>query len=323
MNTSLFIFQTLAPLLVLVSIGFGAHKSRIIQNSHVAALTRFTNDVCVPVIFIRLLSRATAPDTSTLTLISVYNITILIIFALSFFLARSFLQNKNIATFVGFGTIFSNTFLLGVPLAITIFGEQLAIPYLVIISIDILVVFSLILILLEIQNLPQKLSLPKKIITLSQKIIKNPIIIGILIGSALNLSSTSLHPFVDSIALSIQHMNTPLATIALGACLSQLGIRTHILLSLAVALAKVILVPALTLVLIILVGNVPALWAQSLLLMASLPVGISVFVFASRYDTAQNFAASTIFISTLLSPFSLAILLSLFEHWDLFISFFS
>lgn len=316
MNDFLLIIGIIAPFFTIATIGYWSYGRGYFSNNHLDSLIKFTNDICVPVIFIRLLSKASLPDSSTLSIIITYNLIILIVFAIVYNIAKKHTEPTQ-AVLIGFAAIFSNTFMLGVPLAIYVFGEQQAIPYLVLVSIDILVVFSLIILLLESKQIQSVYSLRKKSFLLGYRIFKHPIIAGIIIGLVMNALSYQLPPLLDYIAIQIQSINVPLAIVCLGACIARLGIRGNILLACSISFSKIILVPALTLLAIVLLGDVPIIWAKSLMLMAALPVGVSVFVFASRYNIAKEFAASVIFISSVISPISLFFLLYLFEKWEI------
>jgi len=54
---------------------------------------------------------------------------------------------------------------------------------------------------------------------------------------------------------------------------------------------------------------VPPLWAKVAILLAALPVGVNVYVFATRYDAGQAESAAAIVISNILSVVTLPLLL--------------
>jgi malonate transporter len=58
-----------------------------------------------------------------------------------------------------------------------------------------------------------------------------------------------------------------------------------------------------------LVFDVPPLWANVVILLAALPVGVNVYVFATRYDAGQAESAAAIVISSILSVVTLPLLL--------------
>ena len=58
-----------------------------------------------------------------------------------------------------------------------------------------------------------------------------------------------------------------------------------------------------------LVFDVPPLWAKVVILLAALPVGVNVYVFATRYDAGQAESAAAILISNVLSVVTLPLVL--------------
>ena len=55
--------------------------------------------------------------------------------------------------------------------------------------------------------------------------------------------------------------------------------------------------------------DVPPLWAKVVILLAALPVGVNVYLFAIRYDAGQAESAAAILISSILSIVTLPLLL--------------
>ena len=57
------------------------------------------------------------------------------------------------------------------------------------------------------------------------------------------------------------------------------------------------------------VFDVPPLWAKVVILLAALPVGVNVYVFATRYEAGQAESAAAIVLSNLLSVVTLPLVL--------------
>ena len=312
------ILDSFIPLFVFAGSGYVLYALKGIGNNQLDALIRLTNDVCVPIIFIRLIPKATMPDISTLSLILIYNGIIFSLFIGVFFYAKTYRkQTAQHANIWGMSAIFSNTFLLGVPLAIYTFGENLVTPYLVIIGFDILVVFTFIIFLLEAGSSSKTLPFQEKLWFLFSKVFRHPIILGMLIGLCLQLTEIEIPAIIDSTFLQIQNMNAPLAVAAFGATIARFGVRSHLIPAIIVSAIKLFVIPTLVLLAILYLGNIPTIWAQSILLMSALPIGISAFVFATRYEIGKDFASTSIFISSVVSPFTLIVIFYLFENWHI------
>ena len=60
-------------------------------------------------------------------------------------------------------------------------------------------------------------------------------------------------------------------------------------------------------------SGIDPLWAIVATLLAAQPVGVSVFIFADRYNTAQAMATTSVFLSTTFSVISIPVLLYLID----------
>ena len=64
---------------------------------------------------------------------------------------------------------------------------------------------------------------------------------------------------------------------------------------------KLLVMPALMWLTMVKLFKVEPLWAQAGVMIAAMPVGISVYIFARRYDRCETVAATAIVLSSLLS----------------------
>jgi malonate transporter and related proteins len=77
-------------------------------------------------------------------------------------------------------------------------------------------------------------------------------------------------------------------------------------------LLKLLLQPAITWVLVFQVLDMPLVWAQSAVLLSSLPTGIGPFVIAKAYQREDATTTGTILVSTLLSVITVSALVTLY-----------
>ena len=74
-----------------------------------------------------------------------------------------------------------------------------------------------------------------------------------------------------------------------------------------------LLMPALVWTLSTAVFDLSPLGAMVVTLTAAQPVGVNVYLFAQRYESAQALATSSVFLSTVFSLLTLPVLLYLFQ----------
>ena len=107
---------------------------------------------------------------------------------------------------------------------------------------------------------------------------------------------------------------TPCALFALGATLA--GFRKNIPWQEVplIVIIKTIVHPLVVWAMATLVfGIKEAIWIQVLVMLAAQPTGVNPFLFASRYNVGQLVASSAVFMSTIISIFTLSLLLAFFR----------
>jgi predicted permease len=126
---------------------------------------------------------------------------------------------------------------------------------------------------------------------------RNPLVIGLVVGVAVNLSGTTLTPAVGVVVNQIAASAGPAALISIGMALTRYPIRGDIGLSAASAALKLLLLPALVFTITGLMG-LPRDWSTALVLTSSVPTGINAWLIAQRFRSGHSLAASVISITT-------------------------
>ena len=80
------------------------------------------------------------------------------------------------------------------------------------------------------------------------------------------------------------------------------------------SLFKLVIHPAIVYVLSVLILHVPIEYARYAVLLAAMPAGINVYVFATYYDRAVNVAANVVLISTVASIATITFWLYVLGH---------
>jgi predicted permease len=149
------------------------------------------------------------------------------------------------------------------------------------------------------------------------EIIKNPLIIGSVGGIALSMSGIALPAFLRSGLNSIGLAATPVALILLGAQINFKTLRGHVKQVLGVCLLRLVLVPAIFVPLMVIVGfRGPDLGALAIAFSA--PAAIANMIMARNYNLAPAFAAQTVYLSTVISLFTIFCLISALRALGLF-----
>jgi malonate transporter and related proteins len=211
-------------------------------------------------------------------------------------------------TIHGLAAVFANTAYMGIPLFLTAFGPEGALPAIVGTLAATTVLIGGAIAALESTRAAGP-SLARIVSQVSGTLLRNPILMAPIAGIAFSRWMVPipkpLGNFLDLLAASAG----PAALFALG--LSLVGRK---LLGNAAEIAwlvvlKLLVHPVATFLLAAYVFTMPPLWSRSAVLLAALPVGALVFVVAQQYDTYVQRASAVVIVSTVLSVATISWLL--------------
>ncbi len=305
-------FEAVVPLFALIVLGFVAGKVRWIDEAGVKALVTFIFNVAMPALLFRLVVTSDVAGLIDLRFVFGYFSVLVTVAVIGAFLGWALLaQHGSQLVIQGFGSCFPNTVLLGIPLMIALYGERGAVPVTMIFVFNV-ALYSLVTMLLEITQGERRVQLTALLGTTFRAIASNPIILAALFGLAVSSLGFGLAPVLDKTLGFIGQAGPPTALFALGASLGvrELARGLHGPLGAAglMTVTKLVIHPALAFAMASALGLDPFLTA-ALVIVAALPVGANVYIFAQHYDVAVPEASSAVLISTALSMASIPVLL--------------
>jgi malonate transporter and related proteins len=196
---------------------------------------------------------------------------------------------------------FGNSVQLGIPVAAALFGEAGLAIHIALVSLHALIMLTLPTVLVEADLAraePGPRAMAATIRTTVRNTIVHPVVLPVLAGLAWNLSGVGLHPVADEALAGLGGAAVPVCLVLIGLSLAYEGVQAEWRGVAQLALLKLLLLPALVLV----VGR----WGFGLdgiplavvVLMAALPTGNNALIFAQRYRVRQNEATTAIVVST-------------------------
>ena len=203
-----------------------------------------------------------------------------------------------------FAVSFSNCGFMGIPLVKAGFGDQ---------AVFLLVGFIVLLNLLQWTYGATLLKGERKGLTLKELLL-NPVMVGAIVGLLLFVTGLGTRlPAILSGALSgLAALNSPIAMLVLGVYMAQASLKETFLSPRLYALSgvRLLLVPAVTLLMLIFIPAAPVM-KYVILIGAAAPVGANVAVYAQLYDREYSYACQTVVVSTLLSIATLPVMTAL------------
>ena len=295
--------------------GYGASKLNWVKESTVDGLSDFTYHFAVPVMLVQTISRSSLPDQVPWAFLFSYYGASFSVLTLGLLSCRNLLRRDfGESAMHGFTSTFPNTVLLGIPIVLMAFGEEATVPLFLIISLHSTLLLPVITTLMEVAK-GRNASLAKVGRNTLRGIATNPIILSLVSGIVMNLLDLRLPVALDPVAELMGNAVTPCSLFALGATLTRFQIVGRWKDMGMVVIAKLLLQPLIVATLAIVVFQLEyGLWVQVAILIAAQPVGVTPYLFASRYQVNVALASNAMLITTLISPITLSVLLWLFQR---------
>ncbi|MDH0748812.1 AEC family transporter [Pseudomonas sp. GD03842] len=285
--------QTILPIFLLIILGYLlGHRGALDAHTN-KALGGLAFKLFMPMVLFTGMVDAPLHDGLNGKVLLAYFVPALIVFTVVNFIAHAFLKHP--APF-GLTAAFGNNALIGIPMVAGLFGSSGLVLVFTVLAVHSLLLFSF-------QSLYDSLASnePFKTATLIASL-ANPMIVGLMLGVAVNLSGLALPTWSLQLAHWLAHAALPCALIVLGANLSGYRLRPGAY-AIGITLAKLILLPLLVLLACMAMG-IAGTPRGVLVLMAANPCGVNVLGFARSLEDSQK-TSSAICLSTILSALTL------------------
>ena len=200
------------------------------------------------------------------------------------------------ASIDGLSAAYANTGFLGIPLCVLVLGDEGLLPAIIATLIVACLLFAVGIVLVEISLQEEKHPL-RAVLKVSKSLAANPLLIAPLLGGAWAASGWTLAPAARQFLSLLGMAATPCALVSLGLFLAQKqeGRRDG---TVGLVAAKLVLQPLVTGFFAFRVFELPALWANSALLLSALPTGTGPFMLASFYNREAALVSRVILLTT-------------------------
>ncbi|MEM7443712.1 MAG: AEC family transporter [Pseudomonadota bacterium] len=300
------VIDIILPVFGVVIIGFVAAKFRWFDQSAARGLSLFVFNFAVPLLLFQSLASTPLPSDIEWGFLISYYAGAFLVFGLSMLVSgQGFGRRLDEQGIFGLSAAFSNTVMLGIPLVLTTFGDEAALPLFLIIALHALVMFPTVTLIIE-GGRGRGVGFFKVILVTAKGLAQNPIIWGLLAGLLFNQMRWSLPSALDDIAALLARAALPCGLFAMGASLAWFKVAGHVNQALMTVSLKLIIHPLAVWFLATIVFDLDPMWAGVAILLASAPTGINVYLFAQRYGICIGSSATTVLVGSLFSIFTIA-----------------
>ncbi len=305
------IFFVLFPVIAVSLLGYLSISLRWFSVNDAETLSKLTFRLLIPCLLFVSVSRSQINAGESLEFLIAYYVVVLFIYALGVVLSAWFFGYKPEEQSVfAMGCTYSNTTIVGIPVIAQALGEEGLVPLFFIISIQNLVLFTIGTIAAERRHLSAG-SVFAALRRLLSQLLSSPITASLIAGLVVNITGMPIWgPLFASVEL-LSEAAIPASLFVLGMSLQQYSLRQQMAPAALMTGINILLLPALVWVSMFHVFDINTQWASAGVLAAAMPVGISAYVFANRYQIGHGAAAAGSLLSSILAIFTLSLVLLL------------
>jgi malonate transporter and related proteins len=298
-----------APLFAIVCAGYALTRFFKIKTEWTDALTKLCFVVLLPSLLFRMMTGiGRLPKVDARLLIAFFGGCLIVFIIGRIVAAKAFKLDGVGQSVFALGGVFSNNVLLGLPLAKLLLGEA-SIP-----SVALVLVFNALtlwtLVTVSVEYARSGSHSLKGFGKTFINVIRNPIVAAIMLGCAYGLLIGPLPAALDGALNVMGDASAPIVLFALGMGLAQYSVREAWRESLAMCVIKLIVQPLIVYALALLLG-LPAMETRVVVLLASIAMGVNVYLMARQFNALQAAVASSLVLSTALAAVSTPLMLSL------------
>ncbi len=199
---------------------------------------------------------------------------------------------------------FGNSVQVGIPFAAALFGETGLAIHIALVSLHALLLLSVLTALVELdlarerQAQGEGAALRHTLLLTARNTIIHPVVLPVLVGLAWNLTGWGVPPVVDDALATLAAAVVPLCLVLIGVNLESYGLQGQWRGALQASLLKLLVLPALVLLVARFGFGLEGLPLAVVVVMAALPAGSNALIFAQRYNTLQAETTAAIVVST-------------------------
>jgi predicted permease len=304
------LINVVLPVFGIILTGYLAGRFEALGPDSAAALNRFVFYFALPAALFAITARAPIDKIFNWPFIGAFIGGALLTFLIAVIVGGFWFRHRDIATLamVGLTAGWGNIGYMGLPLLLTAYGPDAALPTIVsILSTVILFVGSAIAVL---EGTRASKTSPLHVAShLARMLLRNPLVISPLLGILLSMTAFPLPKaasnYLDLMAAAV----VPAALFALGLSLVGHHLASNVGEVIWLAALKTVINPILTFALVTNVFTMEPLWSQAAVILSAMPAAANTYVIAQQYNVYFKPVSAAVVISTGMSVLTIFFLL--------------
>ncbi|MCJ8139932.1 AEC family transporter [Falsirhodobacter halotolerans] len=302
------LLDIILPVFLIIGFGYAARKTNLILDSGVDGMMRFAQNFAIPCLLFRNMATLDIAANFEPGIFAAFYSGAFFCFIASGLLAfYAFKRAPEDSVAIGFCCLFSNSLLLGLPIMERAYGSAALAGNFTIIALHSPILYTAGIAAMEVVRARGTGLSPTALTTkIAKQIVRQPLVIGILLGLAWNLSGLPLFAVADGALQLMARAALPVALFGLGGILCQYRFGGDMRVIGMICALSLIVHPLITFTLGKAVGlNVDQL--RSAVVTASMAPGVNAYLFANAYGVAKRVSASSVLLATALSILSIVV----------------
>ncbi|MBR2824953.1 MAG: AEC family transporter [Solobacterium sp.] len=309
MQSFMISFNAIFPVAAMIVIGILLQKFHLVKEETFREMNRFVFQFCIPVTLFLNIADADLSNVENIGMV-VFAISGILILLVVGYIVLKFIPLENPTKATLLQDVFrTNVVILGLPIIQSIYGAENLGPTSILIAWTVPISNFLGVIALQLYS-SQKANLRGTIIS----VLKNPLIIGALIGAFFKVFNLHIPTSIMSTLRMLNSISTPLALIALGGLFQFSSLKKNAKILAVFSILKLLILPGILLIIAILLGfrGVPL---ASLAILFGGPVAVTSFSMAVQMKADSELAAEIVVVTSLAVLFTFVILLTLLGNY--------
>ncbi len=278
-------------------IGFSCARLKFLNQDNLAGVSRFIFYVCIPAFLFLNMQAAELTEVVSAGLLASFYLPVVSVYLCVLLVFRLINKQWAKSAVLALGASYSNTVLIGLPIAIQALGKEVAATVFVIITFHSALLFLLTYAFCgKSQNLNW--------LATARQLIINPVILPISLGVVANVVGIRLFAPIEH---GLQLLGEPAiagALFVLGANLHHYRIKTGLKLALVLTAIKILVLPGVVWLGATYVFELTQEQTLLLVLISSAPLGVNAYLVAKELNTHNDILASSVVLSTVFSMLS-------------------
>lgn len=308
------VFLTILPVFLVLGAGYLLGRMQYLPESVADSLNAYAVKFAVPVLLFMAMYRLNLAQAFHFGMLVSFYAGAVFCFVSGIVLSRLIWGRRpGESVAVGFCAVFSNTVLIGVPIAQLAFGEIIMTQVFGIIALHASLLYAMGMTTMEFARQDGR-GLIDTLKAAFFSVMANPLMAGIFFGLLTNLSGIELFPQVEQALEMIRVSAIPVALVGIGIALNRYKISAEIPETIMVTILALGFHPAIAFILSYYVFELETIYVQAAVLLAAMPPGMNIYIFANLYQRALRLSASVLIIANIVSVFTIPLWLVLIKQ---------